>query len=249
MSKKTFFTLFLSLFLISSLEGKVTKIDYKATFGIFGTVGMIKNTLTQTPKRYTIDTKLSLSGLAKTLLGNQGGHYISKGHFENGLMVSDLYQSIENLKGEVVSKEYWINHKKKYVTKKYKKWVKGKLVKNTSKKLKFYAKDDLLSFYFNMNKHIKNKDNKKNKHQFLVVGLEKQKGKVKVTVPYTFQRKSYKKDLGETADWYAKAFIHQKNFRKKKGDVLLSVSKDGYIKSSVIKDILLYGDARLERIK
>jgi len=249
MFKKVFFILFLSLFFLSSIEAKVTKINYKATFGIFGTVGMIHNTLTQSSKRYTIDTKLSLSGLAKTLLGNQGGHYISKGHFENGLMVSDLYQSIERLKGEVVSKEYWINHKQKYVTKKYKKWVKGKLVKNTSKRLNFYAKDDLLSFYFNMNKHIKSFYKKRNKHTFLVVGLEKQKGKVNMTVANTFQRKSYEEDLGSTADWYAKAFIHQKNFRKKKGDVLLSVSKDGYIKSSVIKDILLYGDARLERLK
>ena len=249
MFKKTLLGLGLSFFLLSGLHAKVTKIDYKATFGIFGTVGMIKNTLTQSAKRYTIDTKLSLSGLAKMLLGNQGGHYISKGHFENGLMVSDLYQSIEHLKGETISKEYWINHKKKYVTKKYKKWVKGKLVKNTSKRLNFYAKDDLLSFYFNMNRHLKIKNNKKHKYQFLVVGLEKQKGKVQVTVANRFERKSYAKDLGNTADWYAKAFIHQKNFRKKKGDVLLSVSKDGYIKASVIKDILLYGDARLERIK
>jgi len=247
MLKSIFFTFFLSLFLFSNLDAKVTKINYKATFGIFGRVGMIKNILTQNTKHYTIDTKLSLLGLARVILGNQGGHYISKGHFENGLMVSDLYQSIERLKGEVVSKEYWINHKQKYVIKKYKKWVKGKLVTNTSQRLKFYAKDDLLSFYFNMNKHIKSFYKKRNKHTFLVVGLEKQKGKVNITVANKFQRKSYEEDLGSTANWYAKAFIYQKNFRKKKGDVLLSVSKDGYIKSSVIKDILLYGDARLDR--
>jgi len=64
------------------------------------------------------------------------------------------------------------------------------LVEDTKKRFSFYAKDDLLTLYFNLGHALR---------------------------------------------------------KKKKGDILLSVDKDGYIKKSVIKDILLYGDAKLIR--
>ena len=237
-----------SLFLLlgSFASAKVTQLNYKATFGIFGTVGTIKNKLTQNKKTYEIDTKVKLAGLAKVLMGGQTERYISKGHMENGLMVSDLYQMISKKNGKVVSKEYRIHHKGKYVTKRYRKWLKGKLVTDTKKKLKFYAKDDLLTLYFNLGQAVKKKGKT---YTFKAVGLEKQKGKVQITVPSDAKSASYKKDLGKGAALYAKALIHQKNFRKKKGDILLAIAQDGFIKKSVIKDVLLYGDAELVRTK
>ena len=236
-----------SLFLLlgTYASAKVTQLNYKATFGIFGTVGTIKNKLTQNKKTYKIDTTVKLAGLAKVLMGGQTERYVSKGHMENGLMVSDLYQMISRKKDKVTSKEYRIHHKAKYVTKRYRKWLKGKLVQDETKKLKFYAKDDLLTLYFNLGHAVKKKGKT---YTFKAVGLEKQKGKVRITVPSANQSASYKKDLG-AASLYAKALIHQKNFRKKKGDILLAIAKDGYIKKSIIKDILLYGDAKLIRTK
>ena len=227
-------------------EAKETQVNYKATFGIFGTVGHIYNTLKQNKKSYQIDTTVKLAGLAKMIMGGQTEHYISKGHLEKGKMVSDLYQMISKKKGKTVSKEYRVDHTHKYVTKRYRKWVNGKLVEDSKKKLKFYAKDDLLTLYFNMDKMITKKGKS---YTVKAVGLEKQKGVVKITVPTDIQAASYKKDLGKSADWYAKALIVQKNFRKKKGDILLSVAKDKFIKKAVIKDVLFYGDARLIRTK
>jgi len=161
-------------------------------------------------------------------------------------MVSDLYQMISKKKEETVLKEYHIDHKGKYVTKKVRKWIKGKLQEERSEKLKFYAKDDLLTLYFNLGTAVKTKGKK---YLFKAVGLEKQNGEVQITVPDDKQVADYKKDLGQGADLYAKALIHQKNFRKKKGDILLAVAKDGFITKSVIKDILFYGDAKLIRVK
>jgi len=227
-------------------NAKVTQINYKATFGIFGTVGYIHNTLKQTKNTYQIDTTVKLAGLAKMIMGGQTEHYISKGHMEKGKMVSDLYQMISKKKYKTVSKEYRIDHKHKYVTKRYRKWKNGKLVEETKEKLKFYAKDDLLTLYFNMDKAITQKGKV---YTIKAVGLEKQKGIVKVTVPSGADIASYKKDLGQSADWYAKARIVQKNFRKKKGDILLSVAQDRFIQKAVIKDVLLYGDAKLIRTK
>ena len=237
-----------SLFLLlgSFASAKMTELNYVATFGIFGKVGTIENTLTHNHKTYKIDTKVTLAGLAKILLSGQADHYVSKGHMENGLMVSDLYQMISKKKDKIVSKEYHINHKGKYVTKRVRKWLKGKLVEDHTEKLKFYAKDDLLTLYFNLGAAVKKKGKK---YMFNAVGLEKQNGKVQITVPEDAQATAYIKDLGQGASFYAKALIHQKNFRKKKGDILLSVAKDGFINKSVIKDILFYGDAKLTRVK
>jgi len=237
-----------SLFLLlgSFASAKVTQLNYVATFGIFGTVGTIKNTLTQNDKTYQIETTVIVEGLAKVLMRKPTEHYVSKGHMENGLMVSDSYQMISSKQDKKVSKEYHINHKGKYVTKRYRKWRKGKLIEDRTEKLKFYAKDDLLTLYFNLGAAVKQKGKT---YMFKAVGLEKQNGKVQITVPNDAQVAAYKKDLGQGAALYAKALIHQKNFRKKKGDILLAVAKDGFINKSVIKDILFYGDAKLTRIK
>lgn len=229
------------------VSAKVTQLDYKATFGIFGTVGTIKNQLTQNAKTYTIKTKVQLAGLAKVLLGGQVEDYVSKGHMRKGLMVSDSYTMTTTKKDKITKKEYTINHRKKYVTKRIRKWQKGKLVKDTTQKLSFYAKDDLLTLYFNLGKAVNKKGGKK---LFTSVGLEKQKGKVQITVPSNAkQAEYYKRNLGNDAQIYAKALIYQKNFRKKKGDILLAVADDGFIKKAVIKDVLFYGDARLVRVR
>jgi len=246
MIKKLLFISSLFLFLGNFASAKVTQLNYKATFGIFGTVGTIKNKLTQNAKTYEIESKVKLAGLAKILMGGQTEHYVSKGHMEKGLMVSDFYQMISKKKGKTTSKEYHVRHKEKYVTKRVRKWIKGKLVKDKTEKLKFYAKDDLLTLYFNLGTAVKKKGKK---YIFKAVGLEKQNGKVQITVPSDASVATYKKDLGNGAILYAKALIHQKNFRKKKGDILLAIAKDGFIKKSVIKDVLLYGDATLIRTK
>ena len=226
-------------------EAKVTQLNYKATFGVFGKVGTINNRLTQNTTTYRIDTKVKLAGLAKTILGGQVEDYVSTGHMDNGLMVSDKYTMTSTKKNKIVKKEYHIDHKNKFVTKRYRKWVKGKLTKDYTQKLKFYAKDDLLTLYFNIGHAVKEKGKT---YHFKAVGLEKQKGKVNITVPSDSKTAKYKKDLGK-AHLYAKALIYQKNFRKKKGDILLGIDKDGFIKKSVIKDILLFGDAKLIRTK
>lgn len=246
MIQKTILWTMILVSLTVVLSAQTEEIDYKATFGIFGTVGTIKNKVLKENKIYQIETTVRLAGLAKMIMGGQVEHYLSKGHMENGLMVSDYYRMEQTKKHQKKLKEYTINHEKHYVTKRYRKWKKGKLLKDIQQRLKFYAKDDLLTLYFNMDTALNKKGEK---YIFKAVGLEKQEGLVHITVPNAKEEAPYKKDLGVTADWYAKALIHQKNFRRKKGDILLSVDSDGFIKKAVIKDILMYGDAKLVRIK
>ena len=246
MIKKTFLMAFIFIAFSGFSVASVDNVSYKATFGIFGTVGTIKNKITKKSHRYTIESRVQFAGLAKMLMGDQKEHYVSQGRMKNGLMISDTYTMTSTKKDKKTIKEYHINHKSKKVTKRVRKWVKGKLVEDRKNKLKFYAKDDLLTLYFNLGTAVKIKGKK---YHFKAVGLEKQEGKVQITVPSKDKQAPYIKDLGNGASLYAKALIHQKNFKKKKGDILLSLAKDGYIEKSVIKDVVLYGDAKIVRLR
>jgi len=244
--KNVFTTGLLTIILTIGASAQTIQLNYKATFGIFGTVGSIHNTLSRTNTKYSIKSIVKLEGLAKMMLGNQKETYISKGHMEKGLMVSDFYEMTSEKKGKKKVKTYLFDHKKHTTSKNEKVWRKGVLTEDKTQTLSFYAKDDLLTLYFNLGTALKSKGKT---YFFKAVGLEKQQGKVSISVPTDAQVKSYKKDLGSNAHLYAKALIHQKNFRKKKGDILLAIGKDGFIQKSVIKDILLYGDAELVRVK
>lgn len=244
--KKTFLIGFIFIVIHTMAFAKVDLVNYQATFGLFGTVGTIKNKITKNPKTYEIESRVEFAGLAKLLMRGQVEHYVSKGSMINGLMVSDTYMMTSTKKDKIVKKEYHINHETKNVIKRVRKWKNGKLVKDKKETLNFYAKDDLLTLYFNLGTAVTNKGKK---YHFKAVGLEKQQGKVQITVPNKAQQALYVKDLGQGASLYAKALIVQRNFKNKKGDILLSLAKDGYIQNTVIKDVVLYGDARIKRLK
>ncbi len=244
--KKTFLIGFIFITISNMAFATVDYVNYRATFGIFGTVGTIKNKITKQTKTYEIESRVEFVGLAKLLMGGQVEHYVSKGHMKNGLMISDTYTMTSTKKDKIYKKAYHIDHKSKTVTKRVQKWKYGQLIKDKKVTLKFYAKNDLLTLYFNLGVAVKKRGKK---YYFKAVGLEKQEGKVQITVPSKTNQIPYVKDLGTGASLYAKALIVQRNFKNKKGDILLSLAKDGYIEKSVIKDVALYGDARIERLR
>lgn len=248
MIRRSFMFSIVLISFVSFSSAQVTKIDYVGTFGVFGKVAMLKTKMTKKSNRYELVTDMEVHGIAKMILDNHEEQHVSKGHIDNGLMVSDVYRVKQNRGSKKVLKEYKFDHKQKKVTKRVQEWKKGKLVKDKKETLKFYAKNDLLTLYFNLNNAIKNKKKGKT-YLFKSVGLEKQQGKAYITIPNSAELPTYKKDLGNTAVQYAKVLIHQRNFRTKKGDILLSVAKDGFIEKSVIKDVLLYGDAKIERVR
>jgi len=144
------------------------------------------------------------------------------------------------------TKLYTINHKEKNVNRAFKRWKNGTLVNDDNDTLDFYAKDDLLTLYFNLDKKISDKTLPKN-YTFKAVGAEKQDGEVEVVIPSELDE--YKEALGESSDsWFARAIIHQNIFSSDKGELLLRIGNDGITQKAVLKDLLFFGDIRAERI-
>jgi len=237
------------IFLFTSLlSAEVITADYKVEFGIFGKIGIANALLTKDKHNYVIDVKLKATGLSRTLSGNRKEQHISKGHIENGLMVTDLYQVIKSHGFKQTNKIYRINHKTKTVIKEYKHWKRGKLVNDTNTTMDYYSKDDLLTLYFNLDKKILDKKEPKS-YTFKAVGAEKQQGKVDVVIPNKNEIKEYKKTVGEKKDsWYARAIIHQNIFSSDKGELLLRIGNDGITQKAVLKDLIFFGDIRAIRL-
>jgi len=238
----------LSVILNTVSIAETIKADYDVSYGIFGQIGTAKALLNKDKKKYSIDIHLEATGLAKVLSGGRKERHISKGHIEHGLMVSDLYQVIKSHGDTVVNKEYWTDHRRKKVIKKHKKFKQGKLVSDKRSVLDFYAKDDLLTLYFNLDSAIKEK-RKPRKYLFKAVGAEKQKGKVTVIIPKKHELPRYLEELGDDSAWYATAIIHQQIFSSQEGRLLLGVAEDGITNQAVLKDVIFFGDIRGVRVK
>ncbi len=233
---------------LETLQADTVKADFKVEFGIIGEIGIANAVLTRDDKYYEINVKLKATGIAKTLSGGRTEHHISTGHIENGVMIADYYRVSKSHGSVMTSKLYSINHKNKTVEKEYKRWKDGRLTSDEKKTLDFYSTDDLLSLYFNLNQKIKDKKSAK-AYTFTAVGAEKQDGNVDVSIPNVSKLDEYKGVLGESDDsWYAKAIIHQNIFSSDKGELLLRIGDDGITQKAVLKDLILFGDIRAERI-
>jgi len=245
---KKILTLLLFLVFALGLKAETISVDYKVEFGIVGEIGVAHAKLTKDGNiSYVIEIELQSTGLAKTLSGNRRERHISKGHIENGIMVSDLYQIIKSHGNKLSDRVYIIDHKNKKVTKKDKKYKNGKLYKDKEKVLDYYSKDDLLTLYFNLDKYIKDKTLSKD-YRFTAVGAEIQNGYVDIHIPNAKELSKYKKLLGSDGDWYARAIINQKIFSSDKGELFLSIGNDGITKKAILKDLIFFGDVRAFRI-
>jgi hypothetical protein len=230
------------------LQAETINADYKVEFGIFGEIGIAKAVLTKDETSYEIDVELVATGIAKTLSGNRKEHHISKGHIENGMMISDLYQVIKSHGSKMTNKIYRIDHVNKTVSKEYKRWKNGVIDSDRNETLDFYSEDDLLTLYFNLNHKIADKT-KSASYTFSAVGAENQGGNAEIIIPKKENHNEYKESVGENDDsWYARAIIHQNIFSSDKGELMLRIGNDGITEKAVLKDLILFGDIRAKRI-
>jgi len=233
----------------TTTQAETITANYKVEFGIFGEIGIANATLTKDETSYEIDVELEATGLAKRLSGNRKEHHISKGHIENGVMVSDLYQVIKSHGKQTTNKIYYIDHVNKSVIKSYKHWDNGKVDSDSNESMDYYSKNDLLTLYFNLDNMVEDKQKSKS-YTFTAVGAEKQNGSVDVVIPKSDEIGEFKDAVGDKDKdgWYARAIINQDIFSSDKGELLLRIGEDGITQKAVLKDLILFGDIRAVRL-
>ncbi len=237
------------MFFTSALHAKNIEANYSAEFGIFGEVARAHATLASNHKVYTLDATISAVGvIARTVTDNLVERHISKGHVVNGLLVTDTYQMIKSYGVYTSTTIYRVNHKKKRVTRHYIKWEKGKQIINEKVTLSYYGRDDMMTLFMNLSKHIKNKYKSKN-YRFSVVGADRKNGRVDVAIPSAKSLKQMKSLLGkkQKGDWYSQVIMHRKLYNSQKGELDTQIGKDGIVKRAVLKDLIFFGDVWIIR--
>ncbi|MBT8348029.1 MAG: hypothetical protein HKP62_01105 [Sulfurovum sp.] len=237
---------FMYLFFSPVLNAKNIEADYSVEFGMFGQVGKVHAILTSDNKYYMLDANVSALGIAKAVTDDLKERHISKGHVSKDLLVTDMYQMIKSFGHYTSTTIYKVNHKSKSVTRQYKKWKYDKLIVNDTDTLEYYGKDDMMTLFLNLSKHIKQKY-RPQKYQFKAIGADRKNGRVDITIPSQNRLKHMKDIIGEAqeGDWYSTVVMHRKLYHSKKGELEVKIGKDGLVEKAVLKDLVFFGDVRI----
>ncbi len=240
---------FTFLFCILVINAKNLDVDYSVKFGIFGEVAKVHATLTSDRKYYSINaTVIAMGSIARSVTDNLKERHISKGHIEHGLLVTDMYQMIKSYGEYSNTTIYSVNHRKKRVIRHYKEWKNGSKIKDEKVTLGYYSKDDMLTLFLNLPKHIKEKY-KSRHYTFKAVGADRKKGRVDMTVPSEKALKQMGDLVGKVkeGDWYSTVVMHRKLYHSKKGELEVKMGKEDIVDKAVLKDLIFFGDVRIIR--
>ncbi|MCO4846109.1 MAG: hypothetical protein KC427_08840 [Sulfurovum sp.] len=242
------FISFLFIFCTSLLNAKHIEADYSVEFGMFGEVGKVHATLTSDNRYYMLDANVSAEGIARAVTDDLKERHISKGHIFKGFLVTDMYQMIKSYGHYTSTTIYRVDHKKKRLTRQYKKWKYDKQIRNETEALEYYGKDDMMTLFLNFPKHIKQKQTAK-KYRFKAIGADRKNGRVDVTIPTQNALEQMKSLVGEDqeGDWYCTVVMYRKLYQSKQGELDVRIGKEGLVEKAVLKDLIFFGDVRIIR--
>ncbi len=221
------------LFLILAIVAysKTMTATYEAKYGWFGTIatatGIYETNLTD----YTITTQIQTTGFAKTFINLQE-YYISKGKIKNGILIPLTYQNIIIRNGKKYILSYRFDYNKTQIIKN--KYKEGKFV--YTRKMPFFAKNDILTLYFNLPKIMN-----KNFQTFKALGGDRHTGRVDVQILKKTDTKTY-----------IKANLYNKIFAGDKGVLFLTIENKNWVTlEGMVKNVLKIGnlDGKLVKLK
>ncbi len=237
------------IFSIATLNAKTIYINYSVEFGIVGEVAKIEATLTTNKQKYILDSNVSVLGyIANKVTGNLRERHTSKGHIENGLLVTDRYEMIEFYGKYKRITVYTANHKNKTVTRHIRKWKTGKKVIDTKRVLNYYGSEDMIVLFLNLPQYIEDK-HKSRTYKFSAIGIDHKKGRRDVIIPAPKLLKKIKVLTGKEGkdDWYSRVVLYRKVYHSEKGELDIRIGKEGIVEQAVLKDLIFFGDIRIIR--
>lgn len=236
--------IFLSLISVLSLFGITQKSSYDIKFDIVGTLGNVQMTFVKDHNSYYIRMDAKTVGFAKVLSNGREEIYESKGRIINGILIPKEYKKTKiNNKYKKV-KKFTFDHTNKKVFLENNNYSKSTNKSNNSKEpYKFYAKNDILSLYFNILELIKTSN--KDKMFFNAIGGKKDNGRIDIEKLTGEKRDSALEYLDARNDLIVlKVTINQKIFSSEKGELLIAIDQKNMCTIAVLKDVILFGDIK-----
>lgn len=253
----------LSLLLLPLYAQSVTA-GYDVSFGIVGEIGKAQITYIHDEDDYTVHVHAWTTGMASVLSKNREEEYISQGSIIKGVLRPDVFVKHRKNDSTVKSNVYLFNYDAQEVMHLESKEklvnstrfdvgtmkslsVQGKAFSHSEEPFEFFARNDLLSLFFNTQKilpTLKEGDAK----QFTAIGSKSPEGIIDIAVPAGELKEEL---LALMADKEAKLItiiINQDIFQSKRGELHVNFDRDYLAKDVLLKDVIMFGDIRGKRI-
>lgn len=239
----------LLFFTLLNLQAETIEARYTLSYWILDDIAVVTLRYVSEKGRYHIDAEAKLQGVTAVL----ANHHVERHHSEGrvdaaGRLIPERYDAVRTYDGYVREQHYRFDHKRKRVlqrqteerTRTERRFDAESIRFVSERKTQehhfervepFYAPDDLLTLYFNARKSLKSMP-PNSRRIFPAVGSRN--GKV------TVSKKSAPLAFGLIMD--------QDIFRSKAGEMDLQMDEAFYVVRSVLKDVLLFGDLKVERV-
>ncbi len=220
-------------------ELKSMSADYEVSYGVFGTVGVAHCDLKVDKGTYKISVKVKGEGLAKYLGSNREESYKSTGLIKDGVLIPKIFVKNRTWGEKKDNKKYLIDHNKTKVKVMHTKTV-GEKDSAKLELLPYYAKDDILTLFFNLD-HITKDSNLSQWLRLSAIGARKSDGAIDIKNPNKKEKKEIEELLGDE-NRFLLVTLNKRIFSSKNGEFMIDIDKNGVCDKFILKDVFLNGD-------
>lgn len=250
---KRLILLFIFIFFTFNVFAKQIEAKYIITYGSFFDLGEAISTLEIDKDTYKIKIAAKTIGMSKFLTNNREEIYESHGKIIDNEFVPTKFIKIkkDNYKKRIrvfnfdyKNNKILINDSIKGKEKIHTILLEEKFIsidKKSNYDLNYFADNDILSLFFNLNKKITSFQKGK-EYKLKAVGANKTKGVINILMPTLESYKVLDKILETNDKSKFTVFINQKIFQSEKGELLISLNKQGFCSFAILKDVLFFGD-------
>lgn len=253
--------LFLLLSLSIILQAQTITAQYKVSYGIFSNLGLADANFTIKDDNYHLIIKAYATGVAKFLSNNKQEIYESIGKVRNQILIPSKFIKTTQNSNKLKRRTYTFDHiNKKIQNRTYLKEtvqefdtdfnvVSKEIENNSTSTLKFFSSNDILSLFFNLKTIIPNFKIEKSHTLSAVGGNKKKDGEIIIEIPKEEKKIILNDSLNIKSDIKFIAYINEKIFSSKEGELFVSLNKDYICNKAVLKDVFFFGDIVGELVK
>lgn len=235
-----------------------TTAEYDIDFSVAGTVAKASIEKVQEGDDYTITLQARAVGIAANMTQNRREAYISQGKIVGSEYVPDVLVVVRKRDDKEKYIVYRFDHEKQIVHKDTAvleqvrsqsldvanmRIVKSEKEVFSSSYVKhdYYAKNDIVSLFFNSRYYISSMDAGERK-KLRAVGIKTEEGKLMVSLPVKGIVIDNMERVGANEKNLFGVALKREIFEKGEGELMVKLDADGFPSRAVMNDVALYGD-------